>query len=568
MFLGRRFGQFAVLAAAVVAIAQARVVAQTPKAAQPGLDYKLSAVEQPSVMKGLSYLRSKTSAQVGESAMMALAMINADVPPSDPALATLLAKVRSRFMGSVYAPERTGGADMYEAGVVALVLAELDSVAHRSDLESVANYIVSKQNANGSWDYTGRGNGDTSISQYALLGLWVAEDAGATVPPSVWDQAAGWYMSVQSSGGSWNYHRDEGSMYPESLSMTAAGVGSLLLCQRQLARYRRNTDSPNPLLVPIAVEGQGSVEKYKPGHAAASIQEAANRGIAWLGRNFTTGTGTIVGRTPYYFLYAMERIGALSNSKDTLGGVKWYEQGRRFIETSQKSDGSWVGDYGNEVNTAYAILFVTRATARKIRKIEIKRLGAGTLLGGRGLPKDLASLTVAGGRVVVRPMNGAIEGMLTVLEDPRAENADAALAGLIDRYQSRGSAVLKPQKDRFRKLLLDPDPGVRRVAAWGLGRLGDLDVMPLLVAALKRQNEDDSVVGEVRTSLQFLSRKVDGFGPPAVSTPEERAEAAKKWLEWYNAIRPIDQDAQFADEGPALPPPPPAAVSSPSRASQ
>ena len=43
-------------------------------------------------------------------------------------------------------------------------------------------------------------------------------------------------------------------------------------------------------------------------------------------------------------------------------------------------------------------------------------------------------MTVAGGRVVSRPMNGAIEGMLAVLEDPRAEQADAAVAGLVERY--------------------------------------------------------------------------------------------------------------------------------------
>ena len=49
-------------------------------------------------------------------------------------------------------------------------------------------------------------------------------------------------------------------------------------------------------------------------------------------------------------------------------------------------------------------------------------------------------MTVAGGRVVSRPMNGAIEGMLAVLEDPRAEQADAAVAGLVDRYYREGPA--------------------------------------------------------------------------------------------------------------------------------
>ncbi len=69
-------------------------------------------------------------------------------------------------------------------------------------------------------------------------------------------------------------------------------------------------------------------------------------------------------------------------------------------------------------------------------------------------------------------MNGAIEGMLAVLEDPRAQNADAALSGLVARYQKEGPAALKPHKDRFRKLMSDRDPGVRSVAAWALARTG------------------------------------------------------------------------------------------------
>ena len=89
-------------------------------------------------------------------------------------------------------------------------------------------------------------------------------------------------------------------------------------------------------------------------------------------------------------------------------------------------------------------------------------------------------MTVAGGRVVSRPMNGAIEGMLAVLEDPRAEQADAAVAGLVDRYYVQGAGVLRPFKVRFRKMLSDRDPGVRRVAAWALAHTGDLDVVPIL----------------------------------------------------------------------------------------
>ncbi len=83
-----------------------------------------------------------------------------------------------------------------------------------------------------------------------MLGLWEAENVGVDIPPSVWDRAADWYMSVQSGSGSWNYHRDDPT-FPETLSMTAAGVGSLLICQRQLERYRQSKRGTSTLLTPL-----------------------------------------------------------------------------------------------------------------------------------------------------------------------------------------------------------------------------------------------------------------------------------------------------------------------------
>lgn len=69
------------------------------------------------VLSGVRFLKSRaTSLGAGESAMMALAMIKAEVPASDPSLAACLAKVRSRFSSSEYAPERTNGQGAYEAG--------------------------------------------------------------------------------------------------------------------------------------------------------------------------------------------------------------------------------------------------------------------------------------------------------------------------------------------------------------------------------------------------------------------------------------------------------------------
>jgi Prenyltransferase and squalene oxidase repeat len=505
------------------------------------------AQQEPAVLKAVTYLQGHAgSRSVGEMALIGLGLIKAEVPHEDPTLQRCVASIRSRFTGSAYEPQLPTGTSTYEAAVSIMALANFDPVENLSAITAIAAYLKGRQNANGSWDYSHRTQGDTSISQYAVLGLWEAENAGGEVAPSTWDRAAEWYMSVQSSGGSWNYHRDEGAARPETVSMTAAGVGSLLICQRQLERYRQSRRGTSSLLTAIGTEG--SQLDYRPTTSNAQIEQAVKRGINWIASNFVLNNRNIVGSSPYYGLYGIERVGALGE-RQTIGKLDWYARGRDFIVSTQRADGSWNGDFGAEMNTVWAMLFLTKSTAKTIRKINIQRLGAGTLLGGRELPKDLSSMTVAGGRVVSRPMNGAIEGMLAVLDDPRAEQADAAVSGIVERYYSQGPEALRPYKIRFRKMLSDRDHGIRRVAAWALARTGDLDVAPLLIDAMVVPNEEEEVVEAIRMGLELLSRKIKGPGPPSPSTPEERIAAARKWREWYQAIRPLDLEGQDDDAG-------------------
>jgi hypothetical protein len=503
------------------------------------------AQQEPAVLRGVQYLMSHPNARPGEAAMIALGLMKAEVAHSDPSVQACMSLIRARFTASSYAPAMGDGAGTYEAAAAVLALATEDAVVNRESIRSIANYMVAHQNANGSWDYLGRTPGDASISQYAVLGLWESENAGIDIPPSVWDRAASWYMSVQSSAGSWNYHRDDPS-YPETCAMTAAGVGSLLICQRQLERYRNARRGTSTLLKAIVTTEEHA--DYRPTTSNAQFEQAIRRGLSWLSANFAPANHALAGRSPYYMLYGVERIGALAD-RETLGRVDWYAKGRDFIVSTQQADGSWPGELGPDMNTVWAILFMTKSTAKTLQRIQIKRLGAGTLLGGRELPKDLSSMTIAGGRVVSRPMNGAIEGMLAILEDPRAEQADAAVAGIVERYYKEGPEALRPFINRFRRMLTDRDPGVRRVAAWGLAHTGDIKVAPRLIDALVVPNQDEEVVAAARLGLQLLSRKVDGLGPPSPSTPEARQAAARAWHDWYIAIRPLDLDDQ--DERPS-----------------
>jgi hypothetical protein len=505
------------------------------------------AQQEPAVNAGVEFLKRSANRGTGEAAMIGLGLMKAEVPSTDPTVQRCMAQIRARVNSEgIYAPEMGAGPGTYEAGVSIMALATEDAVQNRPLINTIAKYLCSRQNANGSWDYAARDQGDTSISQYAVLGLWEAENAASPIPPVVWDRAATWYMSVQAAGGSWNYHRDDPSE-PETCSMTAAGIGSLLICQRQLERYRHLQRDTSSLLKPLVTEA-GPTE-YHPTTSNVQMERAIARGLTWLTANFNP-SAPIAGHTPYYMLYGIERIGALAD-RPILGRGDWYTKGREFIVSSQHSDGSWHSQHGIEMNTVWAILFIVKSTAKTMKRIQIKRLGAGTLLGGRELPKDLTSMTVAGGRVVSRPMNGAIEGMLAALEDPRGEQGDAAVSGLVDRYYREGPDVLRPYKVRFRKMLADRDPGVRSVALWALSHTADLDVVPLLIDVVGDPGEDDVVVGAARLGLQLMSRKIGGMGPPAGSTPEQRTVAARKWREWYNAIRPLDLDDD--DELPSAP---------------
>jgi len=499
--------------------------------------------QEPAVLSGIQYLRGRAAnQQVGESAMIALALLKADTPPADPVLASCIATIQKRFTGSGYMPERRGGSDIYEVAVVAMALANLDSDTYRGDLFLAATYLIGLQKANGSWDYVHRSRGDSSISQYALLGLWECENAGFSVPPSVWDRAASFYLGSQAPAGSWNYHRDE-AQYSDTLSMTAAGVGSLLLCKRQLERYREAKRGVSPLLTVLTPTTTS--QNYEIATSLVQIDQAIKKGMAWLGGISTTNQPNLIGQSIYYGLYGIERIAALAD-RQTIGRVDLMEKGRAYIKSTQKPNGSWsTTPYSDELNTVWALLFLTRSTAKSIKRVTIKRLGAGTLVGGRYLPKDLTSMTVAAGKIMSRPMNGAVEGMLAVLEDPRTQTADTAVSGLIERYLREGPDVLRPFKDRFRKLLTDRDPGMRQVAAWALSRTADLDVVPDLIGALV--DPEENVVAAAAQGLQLLSRKLEGLGPPSPATPVQRKEAAQAWRAWYDAIRPLDADADDDD---------------------
>jgi len=489
----------------------------------------------PLVQRGIATLRSSTSiisAPLGESALAALAIYKSGAPADDPAIQAVLRRLdNDHFRNGVYYPEG-GFHGIYASGVYAILLSNVAPKERLPQIQTIVNFLLAIQKANGSWDYPERTTGDMSVTQYVILGLWEAQTAGAKVPPAAFDRCASWIVSVQYPSGAWNYKPGE-SQWPPTVSMTAAGVGSLLICRDMLQPLRKPEQGDPTLISPhlIPLDTTARRERYTVRTPASAIEEAIRKGSQWIGANFIPNQND---KSPYYAMYGIERVAALLDS-ELIGGKPWYDTGFEFIQ-SRGGAGSWNSEYGVTCNTAWAVMFLSKATVISAAKAR-RALGAGTLIGGRGLPRNLDGMTISQGRIAARAMSGAVEGMIAVLEDPTALNAEEAVAGLVRQYQTGGPEILRPFKDRLRRLLRDdPDPGIRNVAAWALSRTEDLDVVPALIQALN--DEDNEVILQARDGLRLLSRKLEGFGPPDISTPEERADAAAKWTQWYRQVRP------------------------------
>ena len=67
----------------------------------------------------------------------------------------------------------------------------------------------------------------------------------------------------------------------------------------------------------------------------------------------------------YYYLYGIERVGALSGRKE-IGGKAWYPRGATFLVRNQQGDGKWVDttcmNPKDVLGTCFALLFLKKAT--------------------------------------------------------------------------------------------------------------------------------------------------------------------------------------------------------------
>jgi hypothetical protein len=341
------------------------VAAPPPAAAKP--DEELVDRVRKAIDNGVRYLKKQQSPQGtwegilldfvvemkgGSTALVTLALLNCGVSAKDPTVAKALDYLRE------LPPNKT-----YVVGLCNLVFAEARDPKDVPRIQKNADWLI--DNALGwkgtgkieGWSYPQNKMADNSNTQYALLGLYAAKQAGAKIPDNVWKAIQDYYTRYQATDGTsgyWTYYNERG---PGSISMTVAGVCGLLIAAMGLDQSEQKLNPDTGI-----AEFCGLYSENTP----------VAKGMNWVADHFTFSSP----KSTFYNIYGMERLGRISGQR-FIGTHDWYRDGCELLVGKWDSDKKeWVGgmqdplegwiskgsniDAERTLSTAFALLFLSK----------------------------------------------------------------------------------------------------------------------------------------------------------------------------------------------------------------
>jgi Domain of unknown function (DUF4159)/A-macroglobulin TED domain len=285
----------------------------------------------------------------GTTALVTLALLTAGEKPDSPHIAKALEYLQDSSAADLNST--------YSVALQTMVFAAADPkkyalaiAGNRSWLENAQIRESERGQFPGSWSYHAQKAqaGDNSNTQYALLGLNAAAEAGHRVRPEVWTLARRYWEDSQRQDGSWSYR--PGDRVPTA-SMTCAGVSSLVITGTR--RYEGQER-----LVGDQIHNCGR----------GGINPNLQRGVDWLATNFAVDRNVPHGQLwKYYYLYGLERAGRLTGLR-FLGDRDWYrEVAEHLVHKQDRIVGFWAGDNSMEsaphIATSFALLFLAKGRA-------------------------------------------------------------------------------------------------------------------------------------------------------------------------------------------------------------
>jgi len=234
--------------------------------------------------------------------------------------------------------------DTYQVSLIAVALSyaipQMETSGSRDRavamLQRAADWLVAAQAKGGGWSYSTKNDShDHSNTQFGILGLRAAANAGAKVKREVWDKEVSHYKTSQLKDGGWGYHacyKDQTGTARSTSTMTAAGVMGLAMSL-----------------------GSASARTTESLAADAGVK----KGLAAIKIHWDAGI-TRSGVPNYYLLYSVERACMVTGQR-LLGDMDWYVVGSYELIKYQNLDGLWGSGQDQVVSQSFALLFLKRA---------------------------------------------------------------------------------------------------------------------------------------------------------------------------------------------------------------
>ncbi len=296
---------------------------------------------------------------MGTTSLAALALRHAAIPDAREgariAGKLLLRKARKEMR------ERT-----YQAGIMSMLLQaeEAEGADLRFLYEIHGRLGKGPYRADGYWDYRsagGSGMSNLSTAQFACLGLWAAERAGAPTARRAWSEHLDALVKAQHDDGSWGYASPTVYSSRERIlrtypTGTFMGLANLVLAQHAIADELAAEPERHARVLIARAAAEAALRRHTQWVLGApGIPGPANRG--WS----------------HYTLYALEKACIFLGLED-VGGVSWYREGAQWLLGGQATDGSWrehrargqgivpIDAAGDAWRTSFALLFLLRVS--------------------------------------------------------------------------------------------------------------------------------------------------------------------------------------------------------------
>jgi hypothetical protein len=504
---------------------------------------------QEAIERGVKFLESNAvrDDRLGAQALLGLTLLKNAREPDHPKVAEMIKSIQ-KALGD-HDPDKLDITrwDIYSTGLSIVFLAQLDREKHREDIECLLKYLQKRQKPAGAWGYPSGASAatcDTSMTQYGVLCSWEATQAGYRVPPESIESAANWLLRTQDPSGGFGYQGNPGDgreLVAQSNvrpSMTAAGMGSLYICSNLLGLIEKKEKGPT---LPSALREikDKSKNQFKTQIDIRQVREIEARGLRWMQTNYKLDPPP---EWVYYCLYALERCMGFRElfEQQFEKEPDWYTNGAEFLLKKQDAAGFWNGQCGVVPDTAFSVLFLMRSTQKSIKRA--MSFGEGTMIGGRGIPKDTGDIEIRRGQIVSRSALTPAEQLLADLEKTEDRGGEdrnmAKVAGALGNLSVDDVATLTAKYgEKIRQLVDAPSPAARLAAVRALGKTRDFDNVETLIYALS--DPDIAVVRAADESLLRIRRSTAASALTGdVIIEQERRALIEKWTAWYRAVRP------------------------------